>query len=204
MTTARDLRRITTIGDSVFAVVVTLMAHRVRLPTADALRAWDLRAVAPFLTDLLAVVMSFFVASMFWLAYWRVARRLRRADIAFVASSLAFIGSLVLLPISTRLISDSFPVSPPASIAYSLNLFLAALTQVFVRLSARQLNPAAFPATPRLLLVPFMLMVLFGSAAIVSLWYPRFAYYFWLLAFAGRLVDRRWGMGPDAGPARPS
>lgn len=196
MNTARDLRRITTIGDSVFAVVVTLMAHRVRLPEFDAFRTGDMKALTPFFTDVLAVVMSFFVASMFWLAYWRVARRMRHADIGFVSSSLMFIGTLVLLPISTRIISESFESSTGAALVYSANLFLAAFAQLFVRLSARRLEPDAFPRRG-LLRVPLLLMGLFLLAGAVSFWHPRWAIYIWLSAFVGRYVDRRWGIGPE-------
>src|SRR5450631_1583603 len=172
MTGETDLARIARIGDSVFAVTITLLAYRVRIPGHDALTSGELSSLLPFLRDLGAVMLSFFVASMFWVSHWRVFRLMRQSDIKFVALNLAFIGALILLPISTSLISAD--LTRIGTLAYSGNLFFAATAGLFLRVHARRIDPHAF-GPGRLLLSPALAMVLFGSAGIVGLYWPTAA-----------------------------
>jgi len=191
-----DLARMARIGDSVFAVVVTLLAYRVRIPTLEALTGGQLAPLKPFVTDLAAVVMSFVVASMFWIGHWRVFRRMRRSDYGFVALNLAFLGTLILLPISTSVMSIAGD-SPMGALAYSANLFLLATAETFFRRHARRLDPQVFGSS-RLLLSTSLLMVLFGAAAIVSLVWPAACRALWSMAILVPLVENRWGLGRTA------
>ena len=63
MTLPSDLQRITMITDSVFAVSVTLLAHSVRLPVEVIGQAATLHDLTSFLDDLVALVLSFAIAS---------------------------------------------------------------------------------------------------------------------------------------------
>jgi uncharacterized membrane protein len=187
-----DLARIARIGDSVFAVTITLLAYRIRIPSPEALASGRLLALAPFLSDLSAMLMSFFVASMFWISHWRVMRRMRHSDIKFTALNLVFLGALILLPISTSLVSGT--QTKIGAFIYSFNLFCAASAGLFLRMHARSLEPQAFSGR-LVLLPPALSMLLFASAAIVSLAWPPAAIVFWWCAIAVPLVDRRWGLG---------
>jgi uncharacterized membrane protein len=193
MTEETDLARMARIGDSVFAVVVTLLAYRVRIPSHEALTGGQLAPLKPFLTDLAAVVMSFIVASMFWIGHWRVFRRMQRSDYGFVALNLAFLGTLILLPISTSVMSVAGDSSMGA-LAYSANLFLLATAETFFRRYARRLDPRVFGSSP-LLLSTSLLMLLFGGAAIVSLVWPAACPALWSMAIVVPLVENRWGLG---------
>jgi uncharacterized membrane protein len=195
MTGETDLARISRIGDSVFAVTITLLAYRVRIPGHDALTSGELSPLLPFVRDLAAVLLSFFVASILWISHWRVFRRMRQSDIKFVALNLAFLGTLILLPISTSLVSGD--ITRIGSLVYSGNLFLAATAGLFLRMHARRLDPQAFGAS-RLLLSPALSMVLFGSAGLVALYWPAASIALWWCAIATPWIDRRWGIGRSA------
>jgi uncharacterized membrane protein len=195
MTGETDLARIARIGDSVFAVTITLLAYRVHPPSHDTLVSANVSLWMPFITDLAAVGLSFFVASVFWVSHWRVFRRMRQSDMRFVALNLAFLGTLILLPISTSLVSSDF--TRLGMLAYSSNLFLASMAGFFLRMHARRLDPHAF-GPGRILLTPAMSMTIFGAAALVSLWSPVTAVALWIGALATPWIDSRWGIGRTA------
>lgn len=187
-----DLTRIARIGDSVFAVTLTLLAYRVRIPEEQVIADGNWHAMLPFIRDLGAVVLSFFVASMFWISHWRVFRRMRQSDIQFVALNLVFLGALVLLPISTGLVSGD--LTRAGTLAYSANLFFAATASLFLRRHARRIDPEAF-GRGRLLLTPAVSMFFFGAAGLVSLYRPSVALTLWLCTLVNPWVERRWGIG---------
>lgn len=204
MTEDPDLARLSRISDSVFAVVVTLLAYRVRLPSPEALAAPDWVALGPFLSDLLALVISFLVAVLFWMGHWGAFRRMRRADARFVALHFAFLGFLMLLPISTSLMSAAHRQFVGA-FAYSANLFMIGVTLLLFRAHARRLQPESFGAVP-VLLGPTLLVAIFGSAAVVSLLAPVWAELVWCLAFVVSPIEHRWGIGrlSRTQPVRPA
>ena len=193
MTDETDLARLARIGDSVFAVVVTLLVYRVRLPSQEALATMAIPALLPFLTDLGTVVTSFVVASLFWMGHWRVFRRMRRADVRFVALNFVFLGTLVLLPISTSLMGITYGQGSGA-LAYCINLFLLAAATTAFRGHARRLEPQAF-GTVAVLLSPTLLMAVFGGAAVFVTWRPWLAQALLSAALLAPLVETRWGMG---------
>ncbi len=192
MSDEADLARISRIGDSVFAVTITLLAYRVRIPGRDALMSGQLAELVPFYQDLGALLLSFFIASVLWISHWRVFRRMRQCDIRFIALNLVFLGALVLLPISTSLLSHD--MTRLGTLAYSANLLFGATVSLFLRRHARRIDPQAF-GPGRLELTPAFSMALFGGACIASLYEPRAALVFWLCALAGPWIDRRWGIG---------
>lgn len=196
-----DLARLSRIADSVFAVVLTLLAYRVRLPAREALLAPTREALAPFFSDLAALGLSVLVASLFWLMHWRVFRLMRRADVGVVVSHLAFLGAMVLLPLSTRLMSAAYG-SRVGAFAYSANLLLLALTQTVFRLRARRLEPERLGPLP-LLLTPSLLAALFGLALLCSLFMPTLAQALWSVALLMPAVERRWGLGRALAEAPP-
>ena len=136
------------VSTSVFAVTLTLLAYRVRIPSHDELISGKLALLIPFLLDLWAVVLSFLVVSMFWISHWRVFRRMKHSDLKFVALNLAFLGTLTLLPISTSIVSSNFGTRF-GSLAYSTSLFAAATAGLFLRIHAGRLDPQAFAGVAR-------------------------------------------------------
>jgi uncharacterized membrane protein len=187
-----ELVRIARIGDSVFAVTLTLLAYRVRIPGHDELISGKLAPLLPFVLDLWAVVLSFLVVSMFWISHWRVFRRMRHSDIKFVALSLAFLGTLTLLPISTSIVSSNYGTKFGA-LVYSASLLITATAGLFVRMHARTLDPQAFG--PGLLLAPSLAVLLFGGATLVSRQWPLAAAPLWFATLLTPIVESRWGIG---------
>jgi uncharacterized membrane protein len=191
-----ELVRIARIGDSVFAVTLTLLAYRVRIPSQDQLISGELAPLIPFLLDLWAVALSFLVVSMFWISHWRVFRRMKHSDVKFVALNLAFLGTLTLLPISTSIVSSNYGTRF-GSLAYSASLFATATAGLFLRMHARTLDPQAF-GPGLVLLAPALAMLLFGTAMIMSLQWPVAVAPLWFIALLTPIVESRWGIGRKA------
>ena len=191
-----DLIRIARIGDSVFAVVITLLAYRVHIPDAQVLEAGQWQPLVPFIRELAALLMSFFVASMFWVSHWRVFRRLQHCDLTYVGLNIAFLGTLILLPISTSLVSAA-DGTRVGSLAYSGNLLATASAGFFVRRHAHRIDPQAF-GPGHVLLTPSLLMAAFGTALLVSLRWPSAAPWIWGLTLLTPWIDNRWGVGRTA------
>ena len=190
-----ELVRIARIGDSVFAVTLTLLAYRVRIPSHDELISGKLAPLIPFLLDLWAVVLSFLVVSMFWISHWRVFRRMKHSDLKFVALNLAYLGTLTLLPISTSIVSTNFGTRF-GSLAYSTSLFATATAGLFLRMHARRLDPQAFDRGQPLL-PPALAMLPFGTAMVMSLQWPLAASALWWIALLTPIVENRWGIGRE-------
>ena len=195
MTSETDLARISRIGDSVFAVTITLLAYRVHIPGQDVLTSGDAAALAPFFRDLGAVALSVFVASMFYVSHWRVFRRMRQSDVTFVVLNIVFLGALILLPISTSLVSGD--LTRFGTLAYSANLFFAATASLFLRRHARRIDSQAF-GSGRLLLTPAISIAFFGAAFVASFYSPTASLALWLCTIVNPWIDRRWGIGPSA------
>jgi uncharacterized membrane protein len=190
-----ELVRIARIGDSVFAVTLTLLAYRVRIPSHDEFISGKLAPLIPFLLDLWAVVLSFLVVSMFWISHWRVFRRMKHSDLKFVALNLAFLGTLTLLPISTSILSSNYGTRF-GSLAFSASLFATATAGLFLRMHARRLDPQAL-GRGHPLLPPALAMFVFGIAMIVSLQWPLAASALWWIALLTPIVESRWGIGRE-------
>jgi uncharacterized membrane protein len=125
-----------------------------------------------------------------------VFRRVQHSDLKYVALNIAYLGTLVLLPISTSLVSTA-DGTRVGSLAYSANLLATATAGFFLRRHAVFLEPHAF-GPGRLLLVPATLMLMFGSAVLVSLRWPAAAPWIWGLTLITPWIDNRWGVGRKA------
>ena len=193
MTRPSDLQRITMITDSVFAVSVTLLAHSVRLPVEVIGQAATLHDLTSFLDDLVALVLSFAIASMFWLAQRRDLRKVRIATTRLVILNLAFLLTLVLLPISTRLFSAT-SLTPLSAAFYSLNLLLASAARLAFRIEANSLaDPEAFGSVPRRLpeITPSLYSIsVFGASLLAAAFNPHLSELFWSLGFFTPLLER--------------
>ncbi len=134
-----DLRRLALIGDSVFAVSITLNARAVTIPRLGT-DTWGTPAMTLFLQGIAAVLLSVVVASAFWLGHWRYFRHVRVASVAFIAAHFAFLIPMILLPISTDLYATN-QGNPVATFIYGLNLLLFILVALLFRLVAIRHSP---------------------------------------------------------------
>ena len=187
-----DLHRITTIGDSVFAVALTLLAVGVRLPPelmGRHLTGADLR---PLLSDMGAIALSFCVASVFWLSHWVHLRRAVRTAVPFLISNLAVLLCIVLLPISTRLLSAG-PLSNASAAVYSTNLLATSLALLVFRRQAIRMSLPAGEAPPATRVSPtlgsYFALTIHSSALVAAFFQPYLSASLWLLAFTTPMIE---------------
>ena len=93
----RLMKRVIFFTDAVFAIVMTLMILDLRPPPFDSPfgPAHAERAMA---SHFLALVMSFFVIGVFWIAHLATTRRLRHFDRATAIANLIFLFPVCLIP----------------------------------------------------------------------------------------------------------
>lgn len=188
-----DLQRITTIGDSVFAVALTLIAVGIRLPPELIGKSLTAADLVPLLNDMGAVVLSFCVASVIWLGHWVHLRKAVRTTVPFLIANLTVLLCIILLPISTRLLSAG-PLSTASAVVYGVNLLATSLSEfVFRRLANVLALPEgqSLPPTrvPRELGSSYALTI-HTSALVAAFFDPHWSVTLWLLAFGTPLIER--------------
>jgi uncharacterized membrane protein len=96
----RLLNRVIFFTDAVFAIVMTLMILDLKPPQFDS-PFGGAHAVRAMASHFLALVMSFFVIGVFWIAHLSTTRRLRHFDWASVVANLIFMFPVCLIPFAT-------------------------------------------------------------------------------------------------------
>jgi uncharacterized membrane protein len=187
-----DLHRITTIGDSVYAVALTLLAVGVRLPPELVGRSLTAADLVPLLTDMGAIALSFCIASVFWLSHWVHLRRAVRTTVPFLIANLAVLLCIVLLPISTRLLSAG-PLSSASAAVYSANLLATSLALLVFRRQAALMSLPPGEVLPPTRVSPTLgsyYAVTTHSAALVAAFFqPHWSLGLWLLALATPFIE---------------
>jgi len=173
-----DVRRMMLIGDSVFAVSITLLAHAVEIPKQLSQAGFDSPQFQRFLVDLGSVILSVVVASMFWLGHWRYLRHVRTANVPLIAAHFGFLLGLIVLPISTSLFANNAN-GVVATVVYSTNLLYESVLALVFRYWALRNTPHAdltlvhhAPQTVLIVLFTLSLVVAFRSPSWAqALWY---------------------------------
>ena len=177
------MRRLESLSNTIFGVAMTLLAYG--LPQAAHFEQ------APGWADLYyayggrlgGMSLSFIIAGVFWFSHQRRLAHQTWGSRWSVMLNLLFLLSIVLLPVTNGLYG-TYGMSGAVAVLYGLHLtVIAALNATLWRLATGPgLHPEFVAAVfPLLLFVPGTVM-----AAIE----PRYAIYFWLLAFSGLLVRR--------------
>jgi uncharacterized membrane protein len=177
-----EMRRLEALSNTVFGVAMTLLAYE--MPRAGAF------AEAPDWTKLLhvyarpmaALALSFAIAGMFWLSHHRRLAQAPEVGRSIVMLNLAFLLTIVLLPVTNGLYSG-FRFSEPVAIVYCVHLTLIAGINALLWLAARssgatdaQVASAVFPA--------FVFLI----AAIAAVFNPGLAQYLMFPAFGAPLI----------------
>ena len=178
-----EMRRLEQLSNTIFGVAMTLLAYD--LPKAaqfDHLPDWhDLYHALG--GRLLGMVLSFVIAGIFWLSHHRRLMRQPMGSRLVVMLNLLFLLSIILLPVTNALYGN-YGASGAVAVLYGLHLTaIAGLNAVLWRLA---LGPGFHP---ELAASSFPLLV-FIPGTIVAAYEPRYATYFWLLAFFGLVVRR--------------
>ena len=197
---ALELRRLALIGDSVFAVSITLNARAVPIPRLDA-GGYGSVAFGGFVDGIAAVLLSVVVASAFWLGHWRYFRHVRTTSVGLVAAHFLFLLALILLPVSTDLYATNRS-SPLATFVYGLNLLGLTIVALVFRLVAIRHTPDRVVVRDDWLGLCGVI-ALFAFAVAVSFRSPALSQACWYVGLAsplvetwlGRRIARRLGTG---------
>lgn len=168
---------------------MTLLAFNVQLPRPP-LTDLELRAqLADVIPDVLALLLSFCAAAMFWRGNQKLLSMMRRSSRPAIYASLVFLLCVVLLPISTNLYG-AFGPTQTVAVIYSGNLAVIAIFQLCLWLHT--LWQPSVQSGPRLPHYGPSLYtsVVFGVAFLISFWKPRVAQYIWFTAFAAPFMAR--------------
>jgi uncharacterized membrane protein len=136
------------------------------------------------------MALSFIIAGVFWLSHQRRLSHQPMGSRGIVMLNLLFLLSIILLPVTNGLYGN-YGVSGAVAVLYGAHLTaIAGLNALLWRLA---MGPGIHP---ELIAATFPLL-LFIPGTIVAAIEPRYAMYFWLLAFFG-LVVRRLASPRDA------
>jgi uncharacterized membrane protein len=178
-----EMRRLESLSNTIFGVAMTLLAYD--LPKAAQfahLPDWnDLYSALG--GRLLGMALSFIIAGIFWISHHRRLTRQPMGSRAIVMLNLLFLLSIVLLPVTNGLYGN-YGMSGAVAVLYGSHLtVIAGLNALLWRLA---LGPGFHP---ELLAASFPLLV-FIPGTIVAAFEPRYATWFWCVAFLALLIRR--------------
>ena len=174
--TGLDMRRLEALSNTIFGVAMTLLAYDLpRRQLSTDVPDWAV-LWATYESPLLALLLGFVIAGMFWLVYLPVGTRF-----VFIGN-LLFLLSIVALPLSTGLYGR-YPSAPDVIALFALHLLLISTLNLMLWLLA---------AVPRRdwasLAAPGFAAFVFITAAVVAFIAPRLASAMWTLAFGAPIV----------------
>jgi uncharacterized membrane protein len=182
-----EMRRLEQLSNTIFGVAMTLLAYD--LPRNAQLNnppGWT-ELYHLYVPRLIALVLSFVIAGVFWFSHHRRLARQPEASRGVVFINLIFLLSIILLPASNGLYGN-YGQGSAVAMLYALHLtIIAALNAWLWWLALRHIHPRhelAGALFPVLIFVPGIALA--GIA-------PRYAPYFWFLAFGGLVVRRFFG-----------
>jgi uncharacterized membrane protein len=178
-----EMRRLESLSNTIFGVAMTLLAYG--LPQAAHFEH------VPDWTDLYqayagrlgGMMLSFIIAGVFWFSHQRRLGRQPMGGRGAVMLNLLFLLSIILLPVTNGLYG-SYGMSGAVAVLYGLHLtVIAGLNAILWRLATGpgfhpELAASSFP------------LLMFVPGTIVAAFEPKYAIYFWLLAFGGLVVRR--------------
>jgi uncharacterized membrane protein len=105
-TNPKELDRILSFSDGVFAIAITLLAFNVDIPeiAKENIRTDLAHRLILLLPNLVSFVISFFVIGIYWVEHHRIFRFIRRYDNNLLWLNLILLFSVVILPFPTELL----------------------------------------------------------------------------------------------------
>jgi uncharacterized membrane protein len=185
-----EMRRLEALSNTIFGVAMTLLAYDLPKARGFAQAPSWIDLVNAYAQPLIALMISFIVAGMFWFSHHRRLAVAPEGSRGEVFLNLIFLLSIIILPVTNGLYGV-YRLDSVVAVSYGCHLtIIASLNALLWILALRgRRNPellatAIFP----------VFALLFGTMmAIVA---PFVAQFTWCLAFgaplAGWLADRRW------------
>jgi len=184
-----EMRRMEALSNTVFGVAMTLLAYQVPkegfvTPDPKWADIWH-----SYGSHLLALLLSFIVAGMFWYSHQRRLAYAPEASRIEAILNLLFLLSIILLPVTTGLFG-SYMTSSDVTALYGFNLTLISALNTILWVIA---------VAPRrdwvVTVAPAFSTVVFVIASIVGLFTPYLTRYVWPIAFLAPVlaayVERR-------------
>jgi len=184
-----EMRRMEALSNTVFGVAMTLLAYQVPkegfvTPDPKWADIWH-----SYGSHLLALLLSFIVAGMFWYSHQRRLAYAPEASRIVAILNLLFLLSIILLPVTTGLFG-SYMTSSDVTALYGFNLTLISALNTILWVIA---------VAPRrdwvVTVAPAFATVVFVIASIIGLFTPYLTRYVWPIAFLAPVlaayVERR-------------
>jgi len=184
-----EMRRMEALSNTVFGVAMTLLAYQVPkegfvTPDPKWADIWH-----SYGSHLLALLLSFIVAGMFWYSHQRRLAYAPEASRIEAILNLLFLLSIILLPVTTGLFG-SYMTSSDVTALYGFNLTLiSALNTILWVIAVAPRHDWVVTVAPA-----FSTMV-FVIASIVGLFTPYLTRYVWPIAFLAPVLAayaERW------------
>src|ERR1700674_799149 len=177
-----EMRRFEALSHTIFGVAMTLLAYNIpKERLVAAAPNWGAIWHA-YAAQLLALLLSFLVAGMFWFSHQRRLAYAPEASRLAVLLNLMFLLSIILLPMTTGLYGTYTDVADVIAL-YGFHLALIAALNVVLWLIA---------AAPRrdwsVIGAPAFSTLIFLVASIVALFAPHLTKFLWPLAFIAPVV----------------
>jgi uncharacterized membrane protein len=131
--TSKELDRILTFSDGVFAIAITLLAFNVDIPDVarDSLRTDLPHRLLLLVPNLISFTISFGVIGIYWVEHHRIFRHIRRYDNNLLWLNLLLLFFIVVLPFPTELLG-TYGNERLAVIFYAGCLALTGLAQTLL------------------------------------------------------------------------
>jgi uncharacterized membrane protein len=177
-----EMRRLESLSNTIFGVAMTLLASD--LPKAGEFKAmptWsDLAQL--YSGRVTGLVLSFIIAGVFWISHHRRLARQPEAGRGVVLLNLAFLLSIILLPVTNGLYTN-YGMSSAVAVLYGLHLSLIAILNAWLWWIVMGGWRHEFVAA----LFPILIFLPGTAVAAVA---PQYAAYVWFFAFGGLLIQR--------------
>lgn len=190
-----DMRRFEALSNTIFGVAMTLLAYDLPKARSFAKAPSWIDLLNTYVQPLIALMISFIVAGMFWFSHHRRLAIAPGASRGVVFLNLIFLLSIIILPVTNGLYG-AYRFDSVVAVIYGAHLTLIATLNALLWLLALRgrgdpelLTTAFFPV--------FVLLVGTGVACVAA----PVAQFTWFLAFgaplAGWLAARCWPLRAD-------
>jgi uncharacterized membrane protein len=185
-----EMRRLEALSNTIFGVAMTLLAYD--LPKASRFAnapAW-IDLVRAYAQPVIALMISFIVAGVFWLSHHRRLTFAPEGSRGEVFLNLIFLLSIVMLPVTNGLYGV-YRLDSVVAVSYGFHLtVIAGLNALLWILALRGRR------NPELLATAIFPVFVFVFGTVMAVVAPSVAQFTWCLAFgaplAGWLAARRW------------
>lgn len=180
-----EMRRLEALSNTIFGVAMTLLAYN--LPKGQILNGAPVWSTiwATYQSQIIALLISFVVAGMFWISYQRRLAYHPHATRPVLYLNFLFLLSIILLPVTTGLYG-TYGNTRDIIVLYSCHLTAAAglngILWLLAGLPRGQPNVAAGMAFTTTVFVLATLFALIAPQTYIAQW-------FWSCAFATPIID---------------